>query len=336
MRKRPMKTNLLMSIFALLLCACASDAFGQINPDPLYHIVAKHSDKCLDVVGGASENGADVIQKDCSDAASQKWRILPMNDGTDYYRIIAEHGGRALDVNGGIFTLWDGAPVKLWDFYNSANQMWKFSVVDGDFYKVTAKHSGLSLDISGGVTNNGAIAQQWQDLNGDNQKWKLVPLNAGPACASDQTGSTLVGTSSLLVSRVSNIRFTQPANLTLDFIECRGRVRITRIEATTRLTTTPFGTNSTTATLTSVASGFINPDRDVSVQLMFRFVHSLERSPNPIAAALMTPSDLTVALTGRVAPNGDVTLRGSGTFVGGYLNGSTGDLNIIGRITPSP
>lgn len=337
MNKRLVKTNLLTSILALLLFACASDAFGQINPEFVYHITARHSGKCLDVSGQAGENNAQVIQKDCSDAAeSQKWRVLPVGDGTDYYKVIAVQGGRALDVNGGIFVFWNSAPVKLWDYYGGANQMWKFDPVGEDFFKIVAKHSGKSLDIDAGQGND-AIAQQWDYWAGDNQKFKLVPLTTGRVCPPDQIGSRLIGTSSLVVTRVSNNPFTQPANLTLDFTQCRGVVRLSRFEPTTTPQyLTPLGQNTTTVSLGAGGSGSISSTRNLSVQITLHLEQSLGQSPNPFIRSLSGPSDLTLTLTDTIAPDGNVTLTGSGRFVGGYLNGSIGNLKVTGWIMPSP
>jgi hypothetical protein len=340
MRKRLMKTNLLMSILALLLFACASDAFGQFNPDFLYNITARHSGKCLDVYGWGRDDGTQVHQFNCVEGAqNQQWSIVPVGDGSDYYRVMVKHSGKALDVNGGIFTFWDGVPVKQWQYWGSANQMWRFVPLGNDVYQIVARHSGKSLEINvgPGPRENYGIAQQSSYWNRPNQQFKVTALPSAN-CRADQLGATLVGgTSDLVASRVSNESFIQPANLTIDITQCRGIVRLTRFEpTTTRMYMTPLGLNTTTVSLIGGGSGSISSARNLSVQVTLHFEHSLGRSPERWRAAAAAPSDLTLTLTGLVAPNGDVTLTGSGTFVGGYLNGSNGNLKVTGRIAPSP
>src|SRR5258706_4246967 len=70
------------------------------------------------------------------------------------------------------------------------------------------------------------------------------------------------------------------------------------------------------------------------IEVTIHFQHSLEMSPR--TASLARPSDLTLTLSGQVSPDGNVTLLGSGTFIGGYLNGSAGSLTVPGTIMPPP
>lgn len=341
MKKRLMKTNLLTSIFALLVFACAGNAFGQINPAVDYQLIAQHSGKCLDVYGWGRDDGEKIHQFSCVEGAqNQRWSIRPVGDGSEYYRVLVKHSGKALDVNGGILTFWDGVPIKQWQYWGSANQMWKFVPLGNDVYRIMARHSGKSLEINVAPGTNHGIAQQatYWGQGQPNQQWKLVPVTAGRLCPADQIGSTLTGgASELVVARISNNPFRQPINLTMDFTQCRGVVRLNRFEPiSTAAQMTPFGTNTTTVSLTRGGSGSMSSTRNLSVQVTLHVEHSLGTSPNPLVASLAAPSDLPLTLTGPVASNGVVTLTGSGTFLGGYLNGSIGNLTITGRIEPSP
>lgn len=338
MRKSLMKTKLLMSIFALLIFGGDSSAFGQINPQIEYQIIAQHSGKCLDVYGWGGDDGVPIHQFDCVEGAqNQQWSIVRVGDGSEYYRVLVKHSGKALDVNGGILTFWDGVPVKQWHYWGSANQMWQFVPLGNDVYRLNARHSGKSLEINVGPGSNNGIAQQATYRGQPNQQWKLVPVATGPACPSNQIGSRLtMGTSELVATRISNQPFRQPIDVTLDITQCRGVIRISRFEPTTTAPSlTPFGENTTTVSLAAGGSGTISPTRNLSVQIRLHFEHSLRSSTNPIIASLAGPSDLTLTLTGDVA-NGHVTLTGSGTFVGGYLDGSIGNLTVTGTIVPSP
>lgn len=340
MRTRLLRITLLTSILLAVTFAAAGQAFGQIDPAALYHITAKHSGKCLEVAGGpgATRDGVQVIQSECNAGDNQKWKFTPV--GNDYYKIVARHSEKALDVYGGILMLFNGAAVNQWEYHGGANQMWKLIPVPSEvgYYRIVAKHSGLSLDIAGGpAATASARAQQWEYWGGNNQKWKLTDLTPRRVCATDQIGSTLVGgTSELTVDRVSSNPFRQPINLRIDFNECRAHVRVNFSPITTGESPTPIGPNATTVSLIAGGSGFVSPTRSMNILLTLHFQHSLEMSPDPTIAALGRPSDLTLTLSGQVASGGDVTLAGAGTFVGGYLNGSTGRLRVTGRLSPSP
>jgi len=325
-----MSTPFLLALFFF----AASNAFGQINPAVLYNITAKHSHKCLDVTGGATGNGVRVIQWECNGGVNQKWKFTPVADG--YYKIEAANSGKALDVFGGLVSLGNGVIVEQWDYNGGANQMWKLESAGDSYYRIVAKHSGKSLDIDGASTANGAGAQQWQSLDGDNQKFSLTALGTRPTCASDQTGSTLTnGTAELIANRVSGLPFVQTIDLTVDFTQCRAQVHIANLQpVVTREYDTSIGRNTTTVTLTAGGNGELDAARRLSVQVTLHFTHSLAADPRTAAQA--APSDLTLTLTGSVAPNGDVALAGSARFVGGYLGGSAGVLRVTGRLSPNP
>lgn len=175
MRKRLMKVSLLTPLLLALLFVTADNAFGQIDPSVLYKIIAKHSDRCLDVSGGpgAIANGARVIQWDCIGGDNQKWRIIPTEHG--YYQIIAKHSNKCLDVFGGVSSTGNGVIVEQWDCNDAANQRWWFWPIGNGYYKIQARHSSRYLDIRGGpgaISNNiGAQQLQFTDLS--NQAFRL-------------------------------------------------------------------------------------------------------------------------------------------------------------------
>lgn len=143
-----------------------------------YHIIAKHSGKCLDVAGWGQENGVNVQQWDINPHGdNQKWMLVRAEDG--YYYILAKHSGKCLDV-----TEWsqqDGANVYQWTLMaeNNDNQKWKLKEAGDDYFYIIAKHSGKYLDVSEWNQQAGANVQQWKPnaphCNDDNQKWKFQP-----------------------------------------------------------------------------------------------------------------------------------------------------------------
>lgn len=142
-----------------------------------YIIVADHSGRCLDVIGGpaATGNGVRVQQWDCLGPAqtNQLWYFTEMGDGS--YNIWAAHSGKCLDVVGGTGAIGDGTDVQQFSCLGPAqtNQRWFF---DSE-RNIWAYHSGRCLDIRGGpgATGNGARAQQWGCFwpSTANQRWSL-------------------------------------------------------------------------------------------------------------------------------------------------------------------
>jgi len=336
MKTELMRTSLLRLTLLALVCVAAGNAFGQL-PDPgvQYHIVARHSGKCLDVASAAAVNGARVVQWDCNEGDNQKWQFTAVGNGD--YKIIAKHSGKSLDVFGGIVSQGNGVIVEQWDFNGAGNQLWRLIPVEDGYYRLVAKHSGKTLDINGGpgATANGAQAQQWEYVRGNNQNFRLIAV-ARPTCASDQIGSTLnQGSAELTANRVSGRPFVQTVNLTVDFTQCRAHVHFANLQPiTTAAYDTPVGRNTTTVTLSAGGDGELSATRSLSVQVTLHLTHSLESDPR--TAQQGAPNDLTLTLTGPVAANGDVTLTGSGRFAGGYLDGSTGVLRVTGRLSPGP
>jgi hypothetical protein len=333
MKTKLSKPGFTLTMLLLLLVASHSNTFAQIDASALYQITAKHSGKCLDVAGGALVNGVRVVQWDCNQEENQKWTLTPVGDG--YYKIIAKHSGKSLDVFGGMVSQGDGVIVEQWDYNGGNNQQWKLVPVGDDFYQIIAKHSGKSLDVNGGpaATNNGAQVQQWGYIGADNQKFKFTSLTS--TCAGDQIGSTFAGRAEMIASRVSGDAFVQQVNLTIDFTQCRATLRISNLTPiTTREYSTTVGNNTTTVTLGGGGTGSLSPARNIRVPVTLHFTHRLEQDER--TANLARPSDLTLTLTGSLAASGEVTLTGSGTFIGGYLNGSNGNVTVTGRISPSP
>jgi len=54
------------------------ETFGEdIAPLKCYHIVSKHSGKCLDVSGWQTDNGVPIQQWSYHGGDNQKWKLVP-------------------------------------------------------------------------------------------------------------------------------------------------------------------------------------------------------------------------------------------------------------------
>jgi uncharacterized repeat protein (TIGR02543 family) len=91
-----------------------------------YTIAPVHSlasGKVLDVQGGSTSTGANVLQWASHGGFNQQWYIAPTIGGT--YAIRSAASGFALDVQGGSTSA--GAPLIMWTYHGGANQRWVFT-----------------------------------------------------------------------------------------------------------------------------------------------------------------------------------------------------------------
>jgi hypothetical protein len=86
-------------------------------------LVAQNSGRCLDVSGGATADGARVLQWACHSGTNQQWQLQAAGDG--YVRVVARHSGGCLDVSGSSTA--DGARLRHWACHGGANQQWRLS-----------------------------------------------------------------------------------------------------------------------------------------------------------------------------------------------------------------
>ena len=81
----------------------------------------------LDVDAWSKNNGANVQMWDCGNSQSnQQWWLTEVGDG--YSSIINKNSNKCLDVSG--WSTASGANVQQYDYYQQANQLWKFVLVD--------------------------------------------------------------------------------------------------------------------------------------------------------------------------------------------------------------
>lgn len=140
-----------------------------ISSGRTYELIAKHSGKCLDVSGVATNNGANIHQWDCHGGPNQRWTLTEKSGG--YYTVTARHSNKCMDVEG--VGTGNGTNISQYDCHGGPNQLWMFIPQGGGYYRVTAKHSNKCLDVSGGGKGNGDNIQQWDCHGGDNQLWML-------------------------------------------------------------------------------------------------------------------------------------------------------------------
>lgn len=100
---------------------------GTVGGEDLYEVRPTHApNKCLDVSGVSSSNGAAVHQWDCHNGNNQRWRL--QSSGSNY-QLVAHHSGKCLDVSG--VSTANGAALNQWDCHGGTNQQFRLVRVDG-------------------------------------------------------------------------------------------------------------------------------------------------------------------------------------------------------------
>lgn len=168
---------------ATVLTAGPAEAYFYPNR---YLVVAYHSYRCLDVIGGSPVNGTRIQQWDCDhNTWQQNWAFDRVGEhfGDPVFKISARSTSYAgcLDILGGGVT--NGTPIQQWDCAaGTTQQLWiqeyRFTTPDGDnlFRYHSAKAPAMCLDVSGASPNNGARLVLWGCHEGNNQLFMNVEL----------------------------------------------------------------------------------------------------------------------------------------------------------------
>lgn len=138
-----------------------------------YQIIAKHSNKCVDVEGFSQDDGANVHQWNCSGTNNQIWTLKPFGDA---YQIVSKNSDKCLDV--AEFSTEDGGNIHQWGCSGSDNQLWELQSSGDGYHQIISKHSNKCLDIADVSTNDGANVHQWGCFGGDNQTFSLKPVGS--------------------------------------------------------------------------------------------------------------------------------------------------------------
>lgn len=169
--------------------------FRESEPSPFrfftvrsgYHLVARHSGKCIAVSENSTANGAQILQWSCTAGTSPSdgytFSLVPFSGGFYQLRVNPRTSAefstpKCLDVTGASGA--NGAKLQQFQCLgeSQANQLWFKAPLAGQepFVAFMAKPTGKCLDVEGVSTANGARLQQWDCLFGGNQQWSLQPV----------------------------------------------------------------------------------------------------------------------------------------------------------------
>jgi lysophospholipase L1-like esterase len=130
------------------------------DPVASKRILGVPSNRCVDVPGATTANGAQTQLWDCHGGTNQNWVYTSGKQFVVY-------GSKCLDASGWGTT--NGTKVVIWDCTGGANQQWNVNA-NGT---ITNAASGLCLDASGSGSANGTQLVLWSCSGQSNQQWRF-------------------------------------------------------------------------------------------------------------------------------------------------------------------
>ncbi len=132
-------------------------------------LINKNSNKCLEIDGSSTNNGARAQQWECKGQAGADWVMKPAPGGR-YVNIVNKNSGKCLEVADSRTDA--GAPVQQWDCTGNWTQKWDSLWGRGDSERVLMNGNSVQvLEIDNSSTANGARAQQWHDTDQPSKYW---------------------------------------------------------------------------------------------------------------------------------------------------------------------
>ncbi|MFD0469324.1 RICIN domain-containing protein [Nonomuraea thailandensis] len=189
MKFRSMLTSL--AVLASLAVSAAPAQAAVPVAGGVYQLKVTKSGKCLDVVNGSLDNGAQMQQWGCSGSAWQRFTVV--SAGSGLYTLRNVNSGRCLDVPNGAAT--SGLRLQQWGCGDGlkANQLWRFTASGSGTYQVISNATGLCMSDEGASTADGAAIiqetctantnKQWAFETSGGRTWPSTPTASPPPAA---------------------------------------------------------------------------------------------------------------------------------------------------------
>ncbi|MFJ3308931.1 family 43 glycosylhydrolase [Streptomyces sp. NPDC086549] len=136
-----------------------------------YTLVNRNSGKCLDVAGGNTADGTNVLQWTCNGGANQKWHVEDQGDDTS--RLVNVATGKVLDTAD--CSTADGADIRQWSWLNNNCQKYRLIYTGSDYVRIVNANSGKVADVADCSAADGGDVRQWTWLDNTCQQWRLTP-----------------------------------------------------------------------------------------------------------------------------------------------------------------
>lgn len=146
---------------------------ASLLPDGIYAISADGSSLHVDVTGGGTSNGTEVVLWDADYSAKQAFRFTRMDDGSYVIQMI--HSGKVLASSS--FSADNGAKVVEWNDNGTTNMRWIVSMDAAGFVTISCKANGLVLDYAANSAYRGASLVLWEETGASKQRFWLIPTS---------------------------------------------------------------------------------------------------------------------------------------------------------------
>jgi hypothetical protein len=157
-------------VIAFSPCPIIPQPIAEFDPTACYRLIARHSNKVLDLSSNSTANGLQLVQNTWTGANRQIWRIKPI-DAT-YYQIVNGFSGKVVNVLNGSTA--DGQNITQQPYSNIPQRQWKFEKNATGQYYVTNKNSNKVLDVNNASTANNTHIVQWaKNVNSTHQQWTV-------------------------------------------------------------------------------------------------------------------------------------------------------------------
>ncbi len=154
-----------MNKMSLLIVFLMITSFGieDVTAQSSSKMIVGIGNKCLDVSGGSTANGAQIILWDCHGGPNQLWNTTRSGE-------LRGIGNKCLDVDASRNA--DGQKIQLWDCNGGPNQKWSPA-----FANQIKGWGGRCLDVKNSGTANGTPVIIYPCTGNANQKWRWETPN---------------------------------------------------------------------------------------------------------------------------------------------------------------
>jgi parallel beta-helix repeat protein len=189
----------LLTLTMIGIGCISSSAYADIFDGSPHQLLAKHSNKCMDLRNPKTVDSAAVVQMQCNNDIFQTWKTIAV--GNNEYQIVSAGSKMCLDVSGA--SKQNGAPIKQSSCVNQrSNQTWTIKQVLANMYQIISKNSQKCLYIPNASKRDDIQLQQWDCAAISNQLWQAQPLlKPSPPIVLDNKSDVVI----------SNVKISNPA-----------------------------------------------------------------------------------------------------------------------------
>ena len=138
-------------------------------------LINRQSGLALDVEGGSSADGADLVQVVPSGAESQRWSLNYNERG--HFRLTNVMSGKVVDVPDE--STEDGVELIQYEDLNGDNQGWRLIDLGDGEYRIVNQNSQKFMGVVAGSVVEGAAIEQRSETGGDEQTWIVTVAPSG-------------------------------------------------------------------------------------------------------------------------------------------------------------